>query len=406
MKYKTHQLPNGIRLIHQEVQSPVAHCGIIINTGSRDETSEEHGLAHFIEHVLFKGTTKRKAWHIISRLEDVGGDLNAYTTKEETCIHASFLKEYTERAMELISDLVFNSVFPPKEVEKEKDIVLDEINSYLDNPSELIFDEFEELIYEHNPIGRSILGTPASVKSFNKEMVQSFMQRNYHTDQMVISSVGQIEFASMVKWFSKYFEKIPANLRNYKRAEISGYTASTRTVNKDTFQAHCIIGNTAYALDDSRRIGLHLLNNILGGPNMNSRLNLSLRERSGYTYSVEATYTPYTNSGSLVIYFGTDKQYLQRSTELAMKEINTLRNRKLGSLQLFRAQRQLIGQLAISSENNESQMLSIGKSFLIFNKVDSLETINKKIEALTAAQLMEIANDILEEKKLSVLVYQ
>jgi predicted Zn-dependent peptidase len=406
MKYKTHRLPNGIRLIHQEVQSPVAHCGIIINTGSRDELPEEHGLAHFIEHVLFKGTGKRKAWHIISRLEDVGGDLNAYTTKEETCIHASFLKEYTERAMELIADLVFNSVFPPKEVEKEKDIVLDEINSYLDNPAELIFDEFEELIYEHNSIGRGILGTPASVKSFTKEMVQSFMQCNYHTDQMVITSVGQIEFSLMVKWFSKYFGHIPANLRNYKRAEITGYTASNRTISKDTFQAHCIIGNTAYALDDSRRIGLHLLNNILGGPNMNSRLNLSLRERSGYTYSVEATYTPYTNSGSLVIYFGTDKQYLQRSTELAMKEINTLRNRKLGTLQLFRAQRQLIGQLAISSENNESQMLSIGKSFLIFNKVDSLETVNKKIEALTSTQLTEIANDILAEQKLSVLVYQ
>ncbi|MFN8208331.1 MAG: pitrilysin family protein [Bacteroidales bacterium] len=240
MEYKTHRLPNGIRLIHQEVQSPVAHCGILINTGSRDELPEEHGLAHFIEHVLFKGTGKRKAWHIISRLEDVGGDLNAYTTKEETCIHASFLKEYTERAMELISDIVFNSVFPSKEVEKEKDIVLDEINSYLDNPAELIFDEFEELIYENNPIGRSILGTPASVKSFNKAMVQSFIQRNYHTDQMVISSVGQIDFASMVKWFSKYFGNIPANLRNYKRAEITGYSASNRTVNKDTFQEHAL----------------------------------------------------------------------------------------------------------------------------------------------------------------------
>jgi len=406
MGYLIHQFSNGIRLIHYPITSPVAHCGIIVNTGSRDENPEEHGMAHFIEHVLFKGTQHRDSWHIINRLEDVGGDLNAYTTKEETCIHASFLKEYYERSLELISDLVFGSVFPEKEMDREKEIIIDEINSYLDNPSELIFDEFEELIYPTNPIGRGILGTPDSVRSFNRAMVLSFMQRTYHTDQMVIGSAGNIPWDQLVALTGKFFGNQPAILRNYKRTPFNGYKPEHRKINKDTYQMHCVIGNIAYGYADKRRIGLYLMNNILGGPNMSSRLNLSLREKNGYTYTVEASYTPYSDAGSFIIYFGTDKNYLDRSICLAYKEMARLRNQKLGSLQLLRAKRQLTGQLAIASENNEAHMLSIAKSLLVYNRADTLQEMYKKIDAVTASEIMDIANDILDEKKLSVLIYQ
>ncbi|MBK7628724.1 MAG: insulinase family protein [Bacteroidales bacterium] len=401
-----HSLDNGIRLVHHRIPGMVAHCGIIINTGSRDETEKEHGIAHFIEHMLFKGTGKRKAYHILSRLEDVGGELNAYTTKEETAIHASFLKEDYERTIELISDITFNSIFPEKEIEKEKDVVIEEINSYLDNPSELIFDDFEELIFAGQPIGRNILGSPESVKSYSKKTVTDFIRNNYNTHEMVFCSVGNISDDKILKLFKTHFAGI-VTYNNVPRVNKSWtYKPASLTKKKDTFQNHCIIGNLAYDLKDEKRMGMFLLNNILGGQGLNSRLNLSLREKNGLAYNVESSYNPYCDTGIFSIYFGTDAQYLNKSISIAMSELNKLRTTKLGTIQLSKAKNQIKGYLARGYENHESLMLSLGKSLLVFNKIDTIEDICKKIDSITASELLETANDIFEPGKLSTLTYK
>lgn len=406
MVFETHTLSNGIRLIHHAVKANVAHCGIILNTGSRDEKDEEWGIAHYIEHVVFKGTTKRKAYHILSRMEDVGGELNAYTTKEETCVYTTFLDKDYKRALELIGDITFNSVFPEKELEKEKEVILDEINSYKDSPSELIFDDFEELIFKDDPIGRNILGTPKHVKAFKRDDILNFIKNNYHTDQMVISSVGNIDFKKLVKMVEKFFGHIPESIRTYKRTKPNSYKARTQTMIKKTYQRHCVMGNIAYDLNDDRRIPLSLLTNILGGPGMNSRLNMSLRERHGLAYNIEANYTPYADTGVFSIYFGTDKGNLDKCLNLINKEMDLLCTKKLGPGQLTRAKNQMIGQIAISSENNENLMLSIGKSFLLYNRIDSLEELYQKVESITSEQLIEVANEILNKDHLTTLMYK
>lgn len=399
-------LPNGIRLIHASVDSPVAHCGVIINTGSRDENPEEQGMAHFIEHTIFKGTVKRKAYHIISRLEDVGGEMNAYTSKEETAIHASFLCEYYERTIELFSDILIDSTFPDKELKKEQEVIVDEINSYNDTPSELIFDEFEELIYDGHPMGRNILGTPELVRGFEAKDIRSFMDKNYHTDQMVICSVGNISAKKFFHLAQRYFERLSPNLRSDKRVRFAAYLPKQKKVEKGTFQAHCILGGEAFDVYHPDRLALVLLNSVLGGQSGNSRLNLSLRERNGIAYNLESSYTAYTDTGTLTIYFGTDPENLDRALTLIDREINLLQHKALGDIQLSKARKQLIGQLAMSQENHEDLMLAIGKSMLVFNKVESLEDIYKKISEITASQLMEVANRILEPKNLSTLIYQ
>jgi len=401
-----HTLDNGIRLVHYRIPGLVAHCGLIVNTGSRDETESEHGIAHFIEHVLFKGTKKRKAYHILSRLEDVGGELNAYTTKEETAIHASFLKEDYERAIELISDITFNSVFPEKEIEKEKDVVIEEINSYLDSPAELIFDDFEELIFSNQPIGRNILGTPDSVKLFSQKRISDFISNNYDTRQMVFCSVGNISDEKILKLFTAHFGHIVTNSRESRINKTWIYKPSSLTKKKDTFQNHCIMGNLAYDLKDKRRMGMFLLNNILGGQGLNSRLNLSLREKNGLAYNVESSYNPYNDTGIFSIYFGTDRQYLNKSIAIAMEELKKLRTSKLGSIQLSKAKNQIKGYLVRGYENHESLMLSLGKSLLVFNKIETIEEICKKIDNVTASELLETANDIFEPGKMSTLIYK
>lgn len=401
-----HTLDNGIRLVHYKTPGLVAHCGLIINTGSRDETLSEHGIAHFIEHVLFKGTKKRKAYHILSRLEDVGGELNAYTTKEETAIHASFLKEDYERAIELISDITFNSVFPEKEIEKEKDVVIEEINSYLDSPAELIFDDFEELIFSNQPIGRNILGTPESVKLFSQRKISDFILNNYDTRQMVFCSVGNISDEKILKLFTSHFGHIVTKNRESRINKTWIYKPSSLTKKKDTFQNHCIMGNLAYDLKDKRRMGMFLLNNILGGQGLNSRLNLSLREKNGLAYNVESSYNPYNDTGIFSIYFGTDKQYLNKSIAIAMEELKKLRTSKLGSIQLSKAKNQIKGYLVRGYENHESLMLSLGKSLLVFNKIETIEEICKKIDDVTSSELLETANHIFEPAKMSTLIYK
>jgi len=405
MDYKEYQLANGIRLIHTQVPSLVAHMGIIIDTGSRDELDDEHGMAHFIEHMVFKGTQKRKAYHIISRLEDVGGEINAYTTKEETCVYASFMKEDYFRAMELQQDILFHSVFNEKEIEREKEVIIDEINSYFDSPGELIFDDFEEQLYAGQSIGRNILGSPTSLTGFSQDDMLRFVGNNYHSDEMVICSVGNISFPRLKKGIEKYFGHVPYKSRNQQRQGIRPYVPSNITLQKDTYQAHCIIGNLAYDLNDERRIGLHLLNNIVGGPGLNTRLNLSLRERNGYSYHTESHYSPYSDTGVLSVYFSGDKSKLKQSRKVVIREFSKLREKKLGTLQLSRAKRQLMGQIAISAENNETLMLSMAKSYLVYHKFDDLKEIGKKIDRITADEILEIANDVLDIAKLSSLTY-
>lgn len=403
---QTFVLKNGIRIIHQETNSPVSHFGVLINTGSRDEEAEEQGIAHFIEHVIFKGTTTRKAFHILNRIEDVGGELNAYTTKEETAVYATFLSEYYQRSMELIADILINSTFPAKELEREKEVVIEEINSYKDSPSELIFDEFEEILFNGHPIARNILGTPELIKTFSRENILKFMDENYHTDQIVLSSVGSIPMTKFIRLAEKFFGHIPEKLRTRKRTDVYNYQPETRIVQKDTFQAHCIIGNIAPNIFSPKRMSMVLLNNILGGQSMNSRLNMALRERNGMAYNVESGYTGYFDTGEFSVYFGTDKENLDQAQALVYKELQKMKEQQMGVVQLSRAKKQLIGQLAISTENREDLMLSIGKSLLFFNQVDPIETIFSKIESIESLDIMEIANEVFDESQNSILIYQ
>lgn len=406
MEFHFHTLSNGIRLIHLESSSKVAHCGFFINTGSRDEAPDEHGIAHLIEHLIFKGTSKRKAFHILSRMEDVGGEVNAYTTKEETCIHASFLREYYDRFLELLSDIIFNSTFPEKAMETEKEVVLDEINSYKDSPSEQIYDDFEDLVFMNHPLGRSILGSKECLPKITRKQVLEFIQTRYNTDQMVLASVGNINFGRLKKLFEKHFKDYSPRVRNFKRPPFPLYTPVNKINKMETNQVHVVFGNIAYHLNDERRMVLHLLNNILAGPGMISRLNLALRERHGYSYNIESNYSPYTDSGIFSVYFSTDREYLKKSINIMLREFARMREELMGGVQLKKAKQQIIGQLAISVENLENQMLSIGKSYMVYGKVDTMETIYKKIEDISSKQLRDIANEILAHDKLSSLIFK
>lgn len=406
MDYQVHTLSNGLRLIHQHTDRRVAHCAIIVNTGTRDELEHEHGIAHFMEHLVFKGTHKRKAYHIISRLEDVGGEIDAYTTKEETCIYASFLNNHIERAMELMSDIIFHSTFPEKEIIRERDVVLDEINSYNDSPAELIFDDFEELIFDGHPLGRNILGTKKTLKRFGSKQLKDFAIRTYNTDQMVFCSVGNIDFDKLVKYFERYFGPIPSNPRKWKRKPYKDYLPQQKTVRKKTHQTHCIIGTPAFHFRDKKRLPFLLLTNLLGGSGLNNRLNLSLREKNGCVYYIESSYTPYFDTGVFTIYFGSDKDKLKKSTLLVKKELELLKEKPLGVQQLHRAKQQMIGQLAISLENPETLLLSLGKSYLMYGKVDSLETVTERMEIITSDDILNVACEVFDENKFSTLIYQ
>jgi len=401
-----HTLQNGIRLVHYTIPGEVAYCGLVINTGSRDEAADQSGMAHFVEHMLFKGTRKRKAYHILSRLADVGGELNAYTTKEETAVHASFMKEHYSRAMELISDIVFNPVMPPREIEKEKDVVLEEINSFLDNPAELIFDEFEEQVFAGLPIGHNILGTPESVKSFSQESIFRFIAENYPTDQMVFCSAGNIDARKIIRLFIRYFSSFPEKYCIPRPGMKLDYKPATVIKEMKTFQNHCIIGNIAYDLKSNRRPAMFLLNNILGGQGLNSRLNLSLREKKGLAYNVESSYNPFCDTGLFSIYFGTDEENLGKSISLAMAELKKLRSVRLGQIQLGKAKSQIKGYLARGYENHENLMLSLAKSLLVFDSVESKEEIFRKIDAINSGDILDTACDVLDPSALSTLIYK
>jgi predicted Zn-dependent peptidase len=406
MELQTFTLPNGIRLVHYPIQNLVAHCGLFIHAGSRDETENEHGIAHFIEHTIFKGTEKRNVFQVLNRLENIGADLNAYTSKEETCVHASFLCEFYDRTLELFQDIFFHSIFPEKELEREKRVVMDEIRSYQDSPDEQIFDDFEDLVFAGHPLGKNILGTAKSLKRIKQKDVTRFIHNNYRLNEVVVASVGKIDFKKLVRLTSKYFSDHPLRGQSNPRIAFRDYHPFQKTVRKKTSQVHCLLGTPAYPFGHDRRIPLALLNNMLGGPVMNSRLSLALRERNGLTYQNESHYTAYSDTGIVQIYFGTDPVHHEKALAIVHKELRRLREEKLSRVQLHTIKEQIIGQLAIAQESNLAAMLAIGKSYLLQNRFEPVEKLIARIQATTADELIEIANEIFEEKQLSMLTFR
>ncbi|HQB27866.1 MAG TPA: pitrilysin family protein [Paludibacter sp.] len=404
MEYHLHTLPNGLRLIYKPDNMPVTYCGMVINVGSRDEQENQQGLAHFVEHLLFKGTSKRRSGHIINRLESVGGELNAFTAKEETVIYAAILNEHMEKAVELIGDIVFHSTFPQKEIDKEKTVILDEIQSYNDNPSELIFDDFEDIVFDY-PIGHNILGKPELLEKYQAEDIRQFVQKFYLPQEMVFFVLGNVKETKLIKWAEKYLMDAANRKNGYVRSSPSAYIPKHKAFNKETHQLHHMLGNRVYDIHHPNRIGLYLLNNIVGGPCMSSLLNLSLREKHGLAYNVDSVYQPMTDTGIWSVYFGCDEENFKKCEKLAKQVLRKLRDEKISEHQLKKYKVQIIGQLAIMMENKENQAINLGKSLLRYGKVDSLDKINDSVQSITAEKLQEIACEVFDEDNLSTLTY-
>ena len=405
MIYHTHTLSNGLRIIHAQNQSAVAYCGYAIDAGTRDEEENEQGMAHFVEHLIFKGTQKRHSWHILNRMEHVGGDLNAYTNKEETVVYSAFLVEHFPRAVELLTDIVFHSTYPQAEIDKEVEVIIDEIQSYEDTPSELIFDDFEELVFPNHPLGRNILGKPKLLRQFKSEDALRFTNRFYRPDNMVFFVQGNVDFKRVVRLLEKAVSDIPATITERNRIKPELYIPQNKTIHRDTHQAHVMIGCRSYDTHDKKRTALYLLNNILGGPGMNSRLNVALRERSGLVYNVEANLTSYTDTGLFSIYFGTDQEDVKRCIRLVHKELKRLREKPLSSTQLTTAQKQIIGQIGVAADNFENNALNMAKTYLHYNKYEEPQEVYKRIQSLTPQDLWEVANEMFCEENLSTLIY-
>lgn len=406
LDYLSDTLPNGLRLVHLPVDSPVAYCGLAVNAGTRDERPDEMGLAHFVEHMLFKGTDKRRSWHILNRMENVGGELNAYTTKEETFIYSIFMEEHFGRALELMADLALNARFPAREIEKEVEVILDEINSYEDSPSELIFDEFENLLFKGHALGHAILGDERSLLTFNTASGRGFMDRYYVPANMLLFSMGRTNFRRIRRMAMEWLGAADRPMAPRERIAPPPVAAVSERVAKETHQAHVLLGGRAYSLHDDRRVALFLLNNLLGGPGMNSRLNVALREREGLVYTVESNITSYTDTGVATIYFGTDPKKLDKALRLTRRELALLRERRLTTTRLAAAKKQLMGQLGVASDNRESLFLGLGKSFLHYNRYDTLPEVFAQIDRLTADDVLAAANEVFDPAALSCLIYE
>jgi predicted Zn-dependent peptidase len=405
-EYEIFTLPNGIRIVHKQVtHTQVAHCGIMLDVGSRDEEPHQIGIAHFWEHMAFKGTKKRKSFHILNRLESVGGELNAYTTKEKICFHASVLDKHFEKAIELLTDITFESIFPEKQIEKERSVILEEMAMYYDSPEDAIQDDFDGVLFEGHPLGYNILGTSESVRAFRKSDFLEFIAQNLNTERVIFSSVSNLPFRKVVELAKKYLSDIPMHSARKERLPFQSYVPKQRNVIRPVSQAHCAIGRTAYPLSDSRRLPFFMLVNLLGGPAMNSRLNLALREKYGFVYSVEANYTPYIDTGFMAVYFATEKKQLNKSVSLVLRELRLLREIPLGRMQLHALKEQLMGQLAMSEESNVNFMLMMAKSILDMNRVDKLEEIFESVHRITAKELQDLANEMFEENQMSLLTF-
>lgn len=404
---KIFTLSNGIRVVHQHLATTkIVHCGIILDIGSRDENWENQGIAHFWEHMAFKGTERRRSYNIINSLDSVGGELNAYTDKEKVVFYASVRDEYFQRAVDILSDITFYSVFPEYQIEKERGVILEEMSMYYDSPDDTLQDEFEAIVYKDHPMGMNILGRPETVKSFGQKDFFRFFRDHLSTDKIVFSCVGNIPLHEVEKMAKKYLEGFKPRKARVKRKRFRNYKPYEKVLQREVKQAKCAIGSAAYPIDDENRIPLHLLVNILGGPGMNSRLNLALREKHGFVYSVDAHYIPYSDTGMFAVFFGTEPKQLQKCLNLVKKEFNRFCEKPLTPRQLAAAKEQIKGQLAMSEENNLNLMLMMGRSVLDLGKVPSLEEIYHTIDETDAFKLRDIAQDIFCEKNLSYLIME
>ena len=448
MKYNTHTLDNGLRIIHLPSDSKVVYCGYQINAGTRNEEPGEEGLAHFCEHVTFKGTERRKAWHILNCLESVGGDLNAYTNKEGTVYYSATLKEHIARAVDLLSDIVFHSVYPQAEIDKEVEVICDEIESYNDSPAELIYDEFENILFKGSPLGHNILGTAEQVRSFTTEDALRFTRKLYRPDNAIFFAYGDIDFKKLVKLVGRALadddsgklaeedchadfadgadfsggtgfagdensittEKSVSSVKsvgpkNYPSVgeEIAGQTI---VMQKNTHQAHVMIGTRAYDVNDDRRMPLYLLNNILGGPGMNAKLNLALREHNGLVYTVESTMVAYGDTGTWSIYFGCDEHDIKRCLRLVRKELDRMMEKPLSDSQLKAAKKQIKGQIGVACDNRENFALDFGKSFLHYGWEKNVDCLYEQVEAITSQQIQDVARELFDKNRLITLIFK
>ena len=452
MKYNTYTLDNGLRIIHLPSDSKVVYCGYQINAGTRNEEPGEEGLAHFCEHVTFKGTERRKAWHILNCLESVGGDLNAYTNKEGTVYYSAILKEHIARAVDLLTDIVFHSVYPQAEIDKEVEVICDEIESYNDSPAELIYDEFENIIFKGSPLGHNILGTAEQVRSFKTEDALRFTRKLYRPDNAIFFAYGDIDFKKLVKLIRKALAdddsgKVAENAANSvgKLAEeklpqisqitqISGDENSITTeksvssvksvgpenypsvgkeiagqtivMQKNTHQAHVMIGTRAYDVNDSRRMPLYLLNNMLGGPGMNAKLNLALREHNGLVYTVESTMVAYGDTGIWSIYFDCDEHDVKRCLRLVRKELDKFMQKPLSEAQLKAAKKQIKGQVGVACDNRENFALDFGKSFLHYGWEKNVDRLYEQVDEITAEQIQAVAQELFDKDRLTTLIFR
>ena len=442
MKYNTYTLDNGLRIIHLPSDSQVVYCGYQINAGTRNEEPGEEGLAHFCEHVTFKGTERRKAWHILNCLESVGGDLNAYTNKEGTVYYSAILKEHIARAVDLLSDIVFHSAYPQAEIDKEVEVICDEIESYNDSPAELIYDEFENILFKGSPLGHNILGTAEQVRAFKTEDALRFTQKLYRPDNAIFFAYGDIDFKKLVKLLQRALaddksvgklaeEKLPqisqitqisrdensiaeeksvssvksVGAKNYPsvRDEIAGKTI---VMQKNTHQAHVMIGTRAYDVNDDRRMPLYLLNNMLGGPGMNAKLNLALREHNGLVYTVESTMVAYGDTGTWSIYFGCDEHDVKRCLRLVRKELDKFMQKPLSDAQLKAAKKQIKGQIGVACDNRENFALDFGKSFLHYGWEKNVDRLYEQVDEITAAQIQAVAQELFDKDRLTTLIFK
>ena len=449
MKYNTYTLDNGLRIIHLPSDSKVVYCGYQINAGTRNEEPGEEGLAHFCEHVTFKGTERRKAWHILNCLESVGGDLNAYTNKEGTVYYSAILKEHIARAVDLLSDIVFHSVYPQAEIDKEVEVICDEIESYNDSPAELIYDEFENILFKGSPLGHNILGTAEQVRAFKTEDALRFTQKLYRPDNAIFFAYGDIDFKKLVKLIGRALaddesgklaeEKLPqisqitqisgdensiaeeksvssvksVGHKNYSSVGPKNYPSvgdgiagQTIVMQKNTHQAHVMIGTRAYDVNDDRRMPLYLLNNMLGGPGMNAKLNLALREHNGLVYTVESTMVSYGDTGTWSIYFGCDEHDVKRCLRLVRKELDKFMQKPLSDAQLKAAKKQIKGQIGVACDNRENFALDFGKSFLHYGWEKNVDRLYEQVDEITAAQIQAVAQELFDKDRLTTLIFK
>ena len=404
--YELFTLPNGIRIVHKHVaHTKVVHCGFVLDIGSRDENEANQGIAHFWEHMAFKGTKKRRAFHILNKLDAVGGELNAYTTKEKITFYASVLDVYFEKAFDLLADITFNSVFPERQIERERQVILEEMAMYLDSPEDAIQDEFDNVIFANHPLGMNILGRDKTIGSFRKADFDNFIKENIDTERIVFTCVGNLPMKKVVKMAEKYLADIPRMSSQRNRVIFDTYLPETKRVTRNMSQSLCAMGRPAYAFEDKNRLPFFMLVNALGGPAMSSRLNLALREKHGYVYSIDAHYSSFSDTGLFSIHFGTEPKQLMKSITLVKKELKRLRTSPMGTRQLHVAKEQLMGQMAMSEENNASLMLMMGKSLINSDKIESIEEVFNQIEKITAGQLQNIANEMFDDNMLSYLTF-